>query len=54
MTDLSRSLFEDPMWKGLLVDMETGEPARPKPGVDYAELGKIAARGIFETTVCIA
>lgn len=50
MTDLSRSLFEDPMWKGLLVDIETGEPARPKPAVDYAELGKIAARGIFETT----
>jgi hypothetical protein len=50
MTGLSRSLFEDPMWKGLLVDIETGEPARPKPAVDYAELGKIAARGIFETT----
>jgi hypothetical protein len=49
-TDLCRSWFEDPMWKGLLADIETGEAAPPKSAVDYSELGTVAARGILETT----
>jgi hypothetical protein len=50
MTDLIKSLFEDPMWKGILVDIESGEPAQAKAGVDYAKLGKVAARELFETS----
>jgi hypothetical protein len=50
-TDLVRGLFEDPMWKGFLVDTKTGGAAPPKPAdVDYAKLGKVAARGIFDTS----
>jgi hypothetical protein len=50
-TDLSRSLFEDPMWKGLLLDIDPGEVK--KSAVDYAELGRVGARGIFETTYAL-
>lgn len=50
-TDLIRSLFEDAVWKGVLVDIKTGEAAPAKPAaVDYANLGKVAARIIFETS----
>ena len=38
------------MCKGLLVDIETGEAALPRSPVDYSELGKVAARELFETS----
>jgi len=50
VTELFRSLHEDPRWAGILVDIKTGEPASARPASAYQELGRVGAQAIFEST----
>jgi hypothetical protein len=49
-TGLFQSLFEDPQFAGILVDIETGGPASPKPADEYRKLGKTGAQVIFDSS----
>jgi hypothetical protein len=49
-TELFRSVHKDPQWRGVLVDIKTGEPADPGLPSDYQKLGKVAAKSIFDTS----
>jgi hypothetical protein len=49
-TELMRSLHEDPQWQGILVGIQTGAPATAASPSVYEKLGKIAGKGIFESS----
>jgi hypothetical protein len=49
--NLFKSLFEDPMYEGLLVDIDPNKTTKPKPTTaDYAKLGETAAAEILKTS----
>jgi hypothetical protein len=49
-TDLFRSVFEDPMYAGLLVDIDPAQATPVKSAPDYSKLGEVGAKAIFDTS----
>ena len=48
--ELFKSLHEDPLWAGILVDIKTGKPASALPSSEYQKLGRIAGQAVFDSS----
>jgi hypothetical protein len=50
ISGMFQSLFEDPLWAGIIVDIKTGKPSAPLPAEEYRKFGKIGTQEIVSSS----
>jgi hypothetical protein len=50
ISGMFQSMFEDPWWEGIVVDIKTGKPSSPMPAEEYRKFGKIGAQEIVNSS----